>query len=72
MSLDLYRDIPPKRGHTAMQIVEWYGSNLVEVLSYEPDARTYREKFYYNARENILYRKIGTSPLMTWKPISRR
>jgi hypothetical protein len=40
--------------------VELKGGRVIEPTAFEPDARTYRGEYYYNAVSNALYRKIIT------------
>lgn len=47
-------------GHENIRNVELVGGTIIEPTAFEPDARTHRNEYYYNATNNILYRKIVT------------
>jgi len=49
-----------KGGNNNIRIVELKGGRVIEPTAFEPDARTYRGEYYYNAVSNALYRKIMT------------
>jgi len=53
------------------RFLELYGNELIPVEFYEPDASTFRSEYYYNTRENILYKKIPTSTVPHWKAVAR-
>ena len=60
---DNISDLYSRRGKTTMgynphRFIELFGGEMVEVWSYEPDPRTFRGDYYYNARINQLFRKI--------------
>ncbi|MBD3407288.1 MAG: hypothetical protein GF411_14315 [Candidatus Lokiarchaeota archaeon] len=40
------------------RFIELLGGEIVEVTAFEPDARTSDMDFYYNARDNVLYKRI--------------
>lgn len=47
-------------GFNNIRLVELNGGRIVEPTAFEPDPSTYRGEFYYNAINNVLYRKIVT------------
>ena len=49
-----------KGGCNNIRIVELKGGRVIEPTAFEPDARTHRGEYYYNAITNALYRKIVT------------
>jgi hypothetical protein len=66
----------PSPGYNPMQFIELVDGEQILYQFYEPDAETCRNPYYYNTRENVLYkqRKV-VSPIsnrMTyyWQPIS--
>lgn len=42
----------------------------VELLTFEPDPNTYRDGFYYNSRENRLFKKMKAGSLFVWKDVT--
>lgn len=46
-----------------------FGGVPVPIMAFEPDAATFHSKFYYNARQNILYKKLNTKPFPVWKQV---
>lgn len=64
----LDRSIGEKRN--SPMLVELYGGSSIQISYYEPDANTFRDKYYYNSRLNRLYKKVGRTNLYFWKPIS--
>lgn len=63
-------------GSNPINFIELYGLRNVEVLSYEPDPNTYREPYYYNAKVDMLFKKItaskeGQPDVKVWKQITR-
>lgn len=50
-------------GYNPHRFIELFGGEVVEIWNYEPDPRTFRGDYYYNARTNQLFRKIvSTGP----------
>lgn len=49
---------PASAGHDAHTLLELHGARIVEVTAFEPDPKTYRGEYYYNAVLNRLYRRI--------------
>lgn len=35
------------------------GGKIVEMLCYEPDVSSFRDEYYYNTKENVLYKKYA-------------
>ena len=57
------RDLATRRGPVTVgglphNFLELYGAEMVEVTAFEPDPKTYRNEYYYNASQNQLYRRI--------------
>lgn len=52
---------------TPHNFITLFGGQSVEVLAFEPEAATFRGKFYYNSRWNILFKKLDTLPFPVWK-----
>lgn len=50
--------------------IELFGGKPVELLIFEPNANTYRDGFYYNTRENRLFKKLKAGNLYVWKEVS--
>ena len=48
------------RGLAHSSIKHFYGGEIVSYLNREPDAATFRRKYYYNTRQNVLYVKVIT------------
>jgi hypothetical protein len=46
--------------HLASRLIELDGGKIIEPTAFEPDAATYRDTHYYNAKTNILYIKVIT------------
>lgn len=66
----LNRRTPHAGGGLALQFIELYGANLVPMQHYEPEAGSFRHDFYYNTRQNVLYRKLHADGKVVWKRIS--
>lgn len=49
-----------KGGFNNIRFVELEGGRIIEPTAFEPDPRTHRGEYYYNAITNVLYRKIIT------------
>lgn len=49
--------------------IRLFGGSPVEILHYQPDPQTHRDDFYYNSRENMLYKKYQTDIRFVWKPV---
>lgn len=56
----LSRRGPAVAGGNPFNFLELHGARMVEVTAYEPDPRTYRGEYYYNATLNRLFRRIVT------------
>ena len=50
--------------------IELFHGKPVELLIFEPDPNTYRDGFYYNSRENRLFKKMRAGNLLVWKDVS--
>ena len=46
--------------------LEKHGANIVEPTAFEPDPNTHRSDYYYNAVENVLYRKNRVVNTNVW------
>jgi hypothetical protein len=49
--------------------VELFGGMPVILTPHEPDPNTFREGFYYNTRENRLFKKLRLGNQFVWKPV---
>lgn len=64
-------------GDIGLNFVELYGGSIIEPTAFEPDPITHRQEYYYNAINNILYRKVvskrdGNSVLQAyWQKVSQ-
>ncbi|MEM3116865.1 MAG: hypothetical protein QW136_00460 [Nitrososphaerales archaeon] len=54
------------------RFIELYGGKPVSISFYPPDPMTHRENFYYNSRENQLFKKIKAGKHYTWKAIGEQ
>lgn len=61
------RDLHPIGGGNPIQFIELEGGKMVQQIYYEPDPTTFRDQFYYNARLNLLFKKLNTKPVPVWK-----
>jgi hypothetical protein len=61
------RDLHPIGGGNPTRYVELAGGKFVQQVYYEPDPITFRDQFYYNARQNRLFKKLNTKPTPVWK-----
>lgn len=57
----LSRRGPATVGGNPLNFLELYGAAMVEVTAFEPDPRTFRGEYYYNAVTDRLYRRIVTA-----------
>ena len=65
--MSIYNDILEKRsvettysiGGNPHTFIELYNGNIVPMLSNEPDVDSYRNKYYYNSTNNMLYVKCS-------------
>lgn len=48
----------PGGGFCDPRFLELYGARIIEPTAFEPDPRTYRGEYYYNAVTNQLFRKV--------------
>ena len=55
-------------GHTH-NFIELFGGKPVLMSFYEPDPNTTRDSFYYNTRENQLFKKFKAIDKYVWKSI---
>lgn len=47
-----------------------FGGTLVEIIFYEPEPSSHHGEYYYNARENMLFKKIETPDnRVVWKAV---
>jgi hypothetical protein len=56
-------------GHTH-NFIELFGGKAVLMSFYEPNPDTTRDSFYYNTRENRLFKKLRAVDRYVWKPVS--
>lgn len=52
------------RGGYPIQYVELFGGKIVAVLKSAPDPVSFRDSYYYNSTENVLYKMVGD-----WVPV---
>lgn len=52
-------------GHSTIWELERTGGKIISFSHYEPDPITFREEYYYNTTENILYKKVTTTKTPT-------
>lgn len=57
----------PLGGGNPARFIELVGGRFVPIMFYPPDPITFRDEFYYNARLNRLFKKIGSKPNPVWK-----
>lgn len=64
--IDFLSDLASRRGqvtvgHNASSLMVALNKNTksVEILSFEPDPITFRDEYYYNSVDNVLYKKIS-------------
>lgn len=67
----------PTPGGVALTLVEFIGGKPVQFSNIVPDPNTFRDEYYYNSRQNILYKKIDAPAIgctknasKVWKAIS--
>ncbi len=62
-------------GGDTLRYLELFGATIVEPSEFEPDPNTHRSDYYYNASNNVLYKRIshgtGNDKVSHWKPISQ-
>lgn len=67
------RELEHKNVESA-RLLELYGAEIIEPTAFEPDPNTHRSDFYYNAVNNVLYKKVSTTngaiTISHWKPVS--
>jgi len=59
----------PVGGGNPHNFLELVGAAHIPMSFYEPDPGTFRHEYYYNTRQNRLYKKINTEPKPVWKII---
>ncbi len=64
------------RGHNPARFVELYGGTVIEPTAFAPDPVTHRAEYYYNAVDNMLFRRVwsrrnyATGELAAhWQPV---
>jgi len=76
--MTILSEILSRRGRTTVgfnpnRFVELEGADAVPVMNYEPDPVTFRSEYYYNSRQNALFRKLTTEECgestLVWKRI---
>jgi len=67
----------PSPGGLPLTMVEMLGGKPVPFSNTVPDANTFRDEYYYNSRQNILYKKMDAPAIgctinafKVWKAIS--
>jgi hypothetical protein len=59
----------PVGGGNPHIFAELVGAAQIPMSFYEPDPSTFRYEYYYNTRQNRLYKKINVDPKPVWKII---
>ena len=54
------RGKPSVGNNNTVWFLELNGAEVIEPTAFEPDPATHRGEYYYNAKTNVLYRKIVT------------
>jgi len=78
VEIEFIRDLAERRGvQTATEdntiplgFLKLFGANEVLVTFSEPDPATARSDWYYNSRENRLYKKLTLGSRMVWKNVT--
>lgn len=65
MASTFLTDLLSKRGpidgqSETARLTELAGGHIIEPTAFEPDPKTHRHDYYYNARQNVLYKRIIT------------
>jgi hypothetical protein len=77
---DFLADLHSKRGcsgggSNSVWLMELNGATIIEPTAFEPDPVTHRNDYYYNATQNVLYRRIIVRKLPVivahWKRVSQ-
>lgn len=58
-------------GGETLRSLELFGATIIEPTEFEPDPNTHRSDYYYNASNNVLYKKISHGKVSHWKSISQ-
>lgn len=56
-------------GTIPYRFIELFGGRPVVISFYEPDPNTSRSEFYYNSRENQLFKRCQARNRFFWKPV---
>lgn len=72
---DFLEDLFDRRGPSTMggnphRFVELFGGEIVSFSITEPDPQTFRGAYYYNTRQNRLFKKVTVGQAPFWKRIS--
>jgi hypothetical protein len=77
--LGRYRGNPSPGGLPLSFIERYFGGKAIQMMFHQPDPNTFRDEYYYNTRQNVLYRKVEapavgctTGSSKVWKAISER
>ncbi len=54
---------------TPHNFITFFYGQPVAVLAFEPDPASHHGMFYYNSRDNVLFKKLHTAPFPVWKPV---
>jgi hypothetical protein len=57
----------PSQGGNPHRFAELYGGEIIHMSAWEPDASTFRGKYYYNTTTNNLYIKVPCTKVMKFK-----
>lgn len=58
-------------GGMPLNFIERYGADMVTISFSEPDALTNRTEYYYNSRQNVLYKRQKFNRFYAvWHPVN--
>jgi len=66
---------PKNLGYNCNRFIELVQGEAVDIQFWEPDPDTFRGDYYYNARLNVLYKKVRSSDpacepqVFYWQPL---
>jgi len=82
--IDIFTHRQKSLGFNSNRFIELVNGKEVPIQFYEPDPNTFRSDYYYNARLNVLYKKVMNSsacpppvfpgtipplPVFYWQPL---
>lgn len=70
-TLSRIRDQDPREGGNPLSMIERLGAVKIPVQFFPPDPLTSHTEYYYNARQNILYRrKVMNNTKAIWNSVA--